>query len=299
MGPLKGLRAGEIVKKLAFFGIMFLAVAIGRPAQAGGAWTGFYVGGNAGYAWGSGNSTLAITDGPNCHFCDVSLPGNDSSLAQAAGSPSFSPKGFTGGLQFGYNWQPSNWVYGIEIDFDRFSQSQTVNNSVGLPASGGANPNNFTNCTAGFAAVPCAGNFSSSVKTDWLITIRPRVGYSWDHTLVYATGGLAITKLSFSQTYSDNINFFSPVGGAESASASKNKVGWVIGAGLEQAVGNNWSLKAEYLYVRFDGLNATGVLSDGNGDQAVFTNNLDHLSSNIVRVGFNYKFGGAPLVAKY
>jgi len=285
------------MKKLVFFGIMFLALAIGRPAQAGGAWTGFYVGGNAGYAWGNATSNLAIADGPGvtCHFSCAG--GTDVGLAQSAGSPSLSPGGFTGGLQFGYNWQNDNWVYGLEFDFEGFSQNQTVNNSFGLPTNSGTPPN-FGSCLSGIL-VPCVGNFSTSVKSDWLITIRPRIGYSWDQTLVYATGGLAFTKLSFSQTYNDNVNFLSPTGGTETASASQNKVGWVIGAGLEQGVGSNWSLKAEYLYVRFDGLNAKGVLSDSAGDQAVFTNNLDHLSSNIVRVGFNYKFGGAPLAAKY
>jgi outer membrane immunogenic protein len=286
------------MKKLVFFGIMFLALAIGRPAQAGGAWTGFYVGGNAGYAWGNATSNLAIADGPggSCHFsCAV---GTDVGLAQSAGSPSLSPGGFTGGLQFGYNWQNNNWVYGLEFDFEGFSQNQTVNNSFGLLANSG-NLFNSGNCFSGILLVPCVGNFSTSVKSDWLITLRPRIGYSWDQTLVYATGGLAFTKLSYSQTYSDNVNFNSPTGGTETASASQNKVGWVIGAGLEQGVGSNWSLKAEYLYVRFDGLNTNGVLSDSSGGQAVFTNNLDHLSSNIVRVGFNYKFGGAPLAAKY
>lgn len=281
------------MKKLVFFGIMFLALAIGRPAQAGGAWTGFYVGGNAGYAWGNATSNLAIADGPGgtCHFCDT-----DVGLAQSAGSPSFRPGGFTGGLQFGYNWQNNNWVYGLEFDFEGFSQNQTVNNSFGLPANTVGN-----NCfSGGLVLVPCVGNFSTLAKSDWLITIRPRIGYSWDQTLVYATGGMAFTKLSFSQTYSDNVNFFNPTGGTETASASQNKVGWVIGAGLEQGIGSNWSLKAEYLYVRFDGLNANGILSDSVvGDRAVFTNNLDHFSSNIVRAGFNYKFGGAPLAAKY
>jgi len=246
-------------------------------------WTGFYVGGNAGYAWGNQNSALSIVDSADpatCHFCGTT---SDVPTAQGAGSPSFNPKGFTGGGQLGYNWQASNWVYGIEVDFEAFDQRQTVNNSFGLPGlSAGAD-----------CSVPsCVGNFSSSVNTDWLFTARPRLGYAWDRTLVYATGGLALTKISFSQSYSDNANFGTPPGGSESATASRTVVGWAIGGGLEQALGNRWSVKAEYLYTQFGGLTAFGRLTDGFGDFSNFTNNVGTLSFHTVRAGINYKFGG-------
>ena len=40
--------------------------------------------------------------------------------------------------------------------------------------------------------------------------------------------------------------------------------------------------------------NASGRLTNpGGGDYADFYNGLGHLSSNIVRVGFNYKFGAS------
>jgi outer membrane immunogenic protein len=281
------------MKKLAFLGVMVLVLAIARTAHAGGNWTGFYVGGNAGYAWGSASGTLAIADGPmaaNCHFCAVMVGGNDASSAQNAGSPSLNPNGFTGGGQVGFNWQNHNWVYGLELDFESFSQNQTVNSGVSLPANSAA----LTSCSSGGNPVNCVGNFSTSVKTDWLLTIRPRIGYAWDQTLIYVTGGLALTKMSLSQSYSDNLNFGNTVGGSVSASASQTKAGWVIGGGIEQAIANKWSLKAEYLYVRFDGLSASGRLTDSVlNDFADFTNNVDHLSSNIVRLGINYRFGGS------
>lgn len=58
------------------------------PAASPMSWTGFYIGANAGYGWG--------TAGP------------------------YSPDGFLGGLQAGYNWQfaGSPFVAGIETDFD-------------------------------------------------------------------------------------------------------------------------------------------------------------------------------------
>jgi|SRR5665213_905540 len=284
-------------KHVIAYALVFLAAIASQPASAADRvsnWSGFYVGGNAGYAWGSESNSLNIGDGPsvlNCHFCSAIVGGNDAALAQNAGSSSFDPRGFVGGAQFGYNWQKANWVYGIEADIGGFSQSQTENSSANLLANTA-----FPQCFAGGgAAVACTGNFSSTVKADWLITIRPRIGYAWDQSLVYVTGGLAISKLSFSQSYSDNINFAAGnVGGSQNSSASQLKAGWVIGAGLERAMGKNWSLKAEYLYVRFDGLNANGALSDAvTGDFANFSNRVDHFASNIVRVGFNYKFSAA------
>ena len=87
---------GGNMTKLLFLAIGLLAFALGRPAQAadlgypvpahaGDTWTGFYVGGNAGYAWGSANNVLGIADDGSpftCHFCFAS----DVGLAQNAGS---------------------------------------------------------------------------------------------------------------------------------------------------------------------------------------------------------------------
>jgi opacity protein-like surface antigen len=36
-------------------------------------------------------------------------------------------------------------------------------------------------------------NLSTSTKTDWLFTLRGRVGYAFNRSLVYFTGGLAVT----------------------------------------------------------------------------------------------------------
>ena len=281
-----------LATKVLFAAALFGTLSAACPAQADGMWSGFYVGANAGYAWGHANNNLTISDGLgiNCHFC-AGGAGNDTGLVQAAGSPGFDAKGFTGGIQLGYNWQAQNWVYGLEADFNAFSQKQTVGNSVDLPANTAG-----SNCLSG-GLIPCVGNISTSIKTDWLVTVRPRVGYAWNQTLLYATGGLALTRLSFSQSYSDNVNFFTPQGGSVSLSSSATKVGWVVGGGIEHKLAYNWSLKAEYLYVRFDGVSANGTLTDGfPGDFANFTNNLDHLASNIVRFGLNYKFGDAPRV---
>jgi outer membrane immunogenic protein len=275
----------RIIKFAVFsFGLVFSLPSLAANNDSN--WAGFYIGGSAGYGWGSESNTLTIADGPtaiNCHFCADIIGGNDVGLAQGAGSSDFRPRGFVGGVLLGYNLQNSNWVYGVEVDFQSFNQQQTNTSAVQLPANSG-----FGNC----GAAACVGNFSSSVKSDWLATIRPRVGYIWNNTLVYGTAGLAISNLSFAQTYSDNIFLPLGTGGSMSSSASATRIGWTIGAGIERVIGANWSAKLEYLYVRFDGLNSSGMLQDAIPvDFANFANNIDHLSENIVRVGISYRFG--------
>ena len=145
----------------------FLVFLLARtPAFAGDLWTGFYFGGNAGYAWGSAENTLTVSDGASCHF--TCPGGSDAASAAAAGSPLLSPAGFSGGLQLGYNWQIYNWVYGLEADFGAFSQKRSSDTSTSLPANTAALDCNFGD--------PCVGNFSTSVKTGWLFTFRPRLG---------------------------------------------------------------------------------------------------------------------------
>jgi outer membrane immunogenic protein len=60
---------------------------------------------------------------------------------------------------------------------------------------------------------------------------------------------------------------------------------------------NNWSVKAEYLYVDLGTQSFSSLYTDRQ--PAVFTvTHKDSLTTNIVRLGVNYRFGG-PVVAKY
>jgi outer membrane immunogenic protein len=72
-----------------------------------------------------------------------------------------------------------------------------------------------------------------------------------------------------------------------------------VGVGLEGALGNNWTLKAEYLYVDLGSLNDTDdevicedspmsltICSVGGGQTITHT----HFTDGIFRVGLNYQF---------
>ncbi|MGY4504253.1 outer membrane immunogenic protein [Bradyrhizobium sp. GM24.11] len=233
-------------------------------------WTGFYVGANVGGQWGSANPSTSTVFDPSGYFAPSSVPAVNAIGAQQANSSSV-----TGGFTAGYNWQVNSAVLGLEGDINYFG---------------------FKGSATGSALYPCCAPFSfavnSQVSADWLATIRGRLGFlatpSW---LIYATGGAAIAEVR------GNFNFTDTFSVTESAAIRDTRVGWTAGAGAEYAVGNGWSLKAEYLYVDLGHSTATSTNLTAGGTPNVFTHSVD-LKSNIVRVGVNYKFGG-PVVARY
>jgi outer membrane immunogenic protein len=214
--------AAPFSAQAADFGNRYKAPAYVAPA--GMDWSGFFVGANAGYEFGTSNFTTVVSD-PGGFFD----PARVAALA-ANGAGSMSPKGFTGGIQLGYNWQWNPWVFGIEGDADVFILK--ADRSVTY-----ADPSAF---------LPNSSTIQQSMKTDWLTTARPRVGYAWDHFLFYGTGGLAVTQLKATTSYSESAS-----GHAGSSSVSKLKLGWTAGLGVEYALWRRRSVKAEYLYASF------------------------------------------------
>lgn len=233
------------------------------PAQQTPSWTGFYVGGNAGGAWGSFDPQSWTPDVPG-----LFIPG-DVSIFNAAGmSQSIKPSGFTGGFEAGYNWQFNSVVLGIEGDIEALSLkgSSTVNGTL----EGAPGP---------------AFTMSSSASSTWLATTRGRLGFAANNWLVYATGGAAFT------TQKASFGFIDGDGNTEAAALSTTKAGYTVGGGVEAAFWERWSVKAEYLYVDFSRVATTGVLllpGVPPETQAVF-NSID-LKANIVRLGLNYRF---------
>ena len=159
------------------------------------------------------------------------------------------PRGAFFGAQAGYNWQVApNWVWGIEGDIAYASLDQNTVVPVAL--------------------------FNDHTKIDRLASIRARAGYAWDRSLLYVTGGWGWAKGN---------NTISVPGVADSNKLSLS--GWVLGAGYEMAIANNWSVKVEYLYYDFgDKSFAAPNLAPG----IIFT-----ADANIqtIKAGVNYRFG--------
>jgi outer membrane immunogenic protein len=238
-------------------------------------WTGFYLGVNAGGAWSQSDAATTTVFSPTGYFATTS-PG----AIAIAGAQRINASGFTGGLTAGYNWQASNIVFGLESDFNY------------LDLKGSSTGSGIYPCCA-----PTGFTVNSSVSTDWLITLRPRVGVAANNWLFYVTGGLAVGSVKSNFNFTDTF-----ATAAESASMSQTRTGWTVGAGTEYALMNGWSVKAEYLYVDLGrqsttSTNLTAFTPAIAYPSNVYTHSVD-LRTNIVRVGLNYKFGG-PVVAKY
>ncbi len=133
--------------------------------------------------------------------------------ASESTSDSLGIKGGFGGGTVGYNWQSGMFVAGIEAD----------------------------GAWADVKASAFALGVTATAKLDTLATVRGRVGAAFDQVLLYGTGGLAIADTKVSAT-ALGLTF----------NDSKTQTGWTVGAGVEWMFMPRWSLKAEYLYRRFD-----------------------------------------------
>jgi outer membrane immunogenic protein len=281
----KSARRGAYAAQLALLSLPVSALVAGAPALAQPAvnWTGMYVGFYAGGVWGRGNSQASTncpeTDAgggpPGGYYCTSTDPATsaNANAVTSAGSGSASSSKFTGGIQIGHNWQTGNFVYGVEGDFGAF-------NIRGSQSGSGV----YTGAGAAFTV-------TNSFSTDWLLTARGRIGWAASGWLVYATGGLAMSRVEVANSFSDDSAAGGFSGATGSASASKTKVGWTLGGGLEYAVTRNWSIKGEYIYVDLGSLSALGTVS--HPGFVGYTNALGvstSLTAHIARLGANFRF---------
>jgi outer membrane immunogenic protein len=150
-------------------------------------WAGPYLGGNLGYAWGSVDNNLT------------------------------KPSGFVGGVQAGYNWQPSpSFVFGVEGDIQATGADETFA------------PWKFSN--------------------PWFGTVRGRAGYAFSNILVYGTAGLAFGELR-GETFG--------LSESHANAGWTAGVGAEFGFGQAGFTRGGWSAKVEYLYVDLANTNFT------------------------------------------
>jgi outer membrane immunogenic protein len=147
------------------------------------------------------------------------------------GSPlndDFRGNGIGLGLYVGYNWQNGPWVLGVEAD------ATGASGAKGNICRGGF----FNNGVPSPGLLP--GSCTRAVVTSevtWLSTVRGRLGMTFDRTLLYATGGLAMAGVSYRMEKTDtNIERHSV------------RVGAVVGAGVEYMIGPALSMRLEGLY---------------------------------------------------
>jgi outer membrane protein OmpA-like peptidoglycan-associated protein/opacity protein-like surface antigen len=248
-----------------------LAVASIGAAQAEDVtdWRGFYGGGNLGGAWSTTCNTWTA-NGP------------------LAGTAAFNNRDcpnrgvFIGGPQIGYNFQHDAWVWGLEIDYDFWS---TKNKTRTQTYTG-------TQIPAG------TYTFSGKIAPDGVAIVGPRLGYAIDRWLPYIRVGGIFTSGNHDLTAT-----YTPLGGTSptaSFNGGKNSEsnGFGASAGVEYALADRWSVKAEYTYESLSKGSNSNVTCQGNPAACnAFANaTLDSIhnrfTASLFRVGFNYRFWG-------
>ncbi|MFG1214223.1 outer membrane protein [Xanthobacter flavus] len=217
-----------------------LAVSVGAPhgalaappvEQPAFSWTGVTVGLDVGYAW-------AQASGNDCNWARTTCP------AYSTGAD-----GILGGVYVAFNWQVDHIVLGIEGDIE------------GSAVTG----------TSTFSSPFASYLFGHEVDENWQGSLRARLGYAFDRTLVYVTGGVA---------YADVFNNVWRLGKSFHA-YGETRPGWTVGAGVEQALSDHFTARLEYRYTGFD-----------SSENSVGTNStlLQDLNQQAVRMGIGYKF---------
>jgi outer membrane immunogenic protein len=275
------------MKKLFLGSVALVALGLGAPAAFAAerpvpayapppppvpvyTWTGCYAGANAGTSTGRSTQTTlgnTIVTGGALGAPAPRLLG-DGGGTSIAGDLNLS--GFIGGFQGGCNYQWGVWVFGAEVD-GMATDKEGQNFETGLVP--------FTNANR--------ANWISQTQERWLVTARGKLGLSgwgWfgDKSMVYVTGGAAWAKIDTSEFFVGNQT-------GTGHQESNTRTGWTVGGGYEYTLGYGWSVKGEYLYVKFDDYTTfTAPPFGGQGGNIAPRNNK--LYDNIFRAGMNYKF---------
>jgi outer membrane autotransporter protein len=156
----------------------------------------------------------------------------------------------------GYNYQMGRFVTGIEADFG---------------ASDGR----------GAKSCPNQAYYSCESDLNHLATITGRLGYAWGRALIYAKGGWAAGEvearahLNTGTTVTRFDTYAAPV-------TTRNwETGWTVGGGMEFALTDKWSGKAEYLHYELGAETFHTTVSDRSRPEIA-------TQGDIVRVGVNY-----------
>jgi len=235
-------------------------------------WTGFYVGGFLGGAYGRS---------------DVRFVGDP---AGAGNNPWIF--GGLGGGQIGYNYQVNSWVFGVEADVGgtNLRGARTCGSSIGR------DPVTFAPTSFSPFLLTCGDSMN------WIATAAARVGWALGRTLWYVKAGAAWSE----ETTSVGC-VISPANNADPLfnnfcrnqanvvtngfNTSGKLTGWAVGFGSEFDLGKNWSAKAEYDYIDFG--SRTALATDGTTVLRTAT------TVSEVKIGVNYRFGPGLVVAKY
>jgi outer membrane immunogenic protein len=270
-------------------------------------WTGFYIGAHIGAGWARNEfhtkDNVCLTDFfDGRHDFDGFRFG-----CENTDRGSHNAIGGLGGAQVGFNWQAGWWLFGVEAQYSwaNLEGDHLDSRSEKLGVI--------------FANVSTDVNTRFHTDVKGIGTIAARLGIvsgPQDRTLFYVKGGAAYVKQDFQEVINASVlgcivGFCLGDTFDAEASGSHSRWGWMIGAGLELGLWDNWSAKIEYNYLKFKEkdvtLSGSGCFNvfDPLCESPVAFDRVHKLDTDIqvIKVGLNYRFGWfgkAPAVmAKY
>jgi outer membrane immunogenic protein len=270
IAPMTKLFIGAALAALVATPVLAADMAVKAPAAQAYNWEGLYIGGNVGWLGIEGVSLSGTpADGDTLAF----LGPCSAAGACPTGLGSANANSVTGGGQFGFNWQIRNWVVGVEADLQ--ASSGDASSTVNVPVS---------------AFLPYFA--TQSIKENEFGTIRGRAGMLVTPTLLaYVTGGFAWAKTEEAMTFG-----FPSLSETAGSGKGSTAVGGTVGAGLEWALGNKWSVAGEYRYAR---LGATSLVlqtvplgagcTPGGTPSCQLNVSESSFTNNVVRLKINYK----------
>jgi len=233
-----------------------LSVRPPAPVVAGYDWNGWYVGAHGAVIRGAANWS-AMPPGVPSLGGSFDLPFNFDLMA---GTGSYGI-----GLQGGYNHVfPSRLMLGAEIDVT------APNSDVLVPYSVKGNQT---------VASPSVGEVNYGEAVIHYGSVRARVGYAFDHFLLYGTSGFAWSYDQLARTQLA----VPAVGGLAAGTMDTRllwRLGWAAGIGVEIPVTDKWTAKAELLWTGFPQKTTTFT--------AAAESDRSNLSMESIRVGLNY-----------
>lgn len=251
--------------------LLMCSAALANPTIWQGPYVGAYFGGALGNNHVSSNAGSITSNSYLTTTADVNAVSNAGTWTDTDGE-------LIGGIVAGHDWIWKKWVYGAAVDFGGFPLTST---------------NTISNVYSDNSGTY---NVYTSIYTSWLFTLRARLGYQttlrWP-SLLYLTGGLALTKLNVSNSYSDN----SALSGVGGNNTHQNQLGWTLGAGIEILTLKHFTLDFDYMYVRFPSVKTTATIANSADGFGVPVNSLTNplttkgsLYSSMFRLGLNYRF---------